>query len=101
MIRHGQRVRYGSENVIGAELGPTRYDLVAAGFGAHPEFVCRAAELAPAIERAFTAGRPACINVLTDPDQPHMTSVAMAGARLEEGEVDLPYYGRKKLAAGV
>jgi hypothetical protein len=35
--------------------------------------------------------------VLTNPDQPHPTSIAMAKPAVTEGEVDLPYYGRKKL----
>ncbi len=97
MIRHGQRARYGTDHVVGAELGPTRYDVVAEGFGAHREFVTEATEIRPALERAFASGKPACINVLTDPNQPHPTSIAMAKPAVTEGEVDLPYYGRKKL----
>lgn len=97
MIRHGQRARYGRERVIGAELGATRYDLVAEGFGAHAEFVTTASAIAPAIKRALDAGKVACINVITDPDQPHATSLAAATAHLAEDEVELPYYGKKKL----
>ncbi|MCC7364813.1 MAG: thiamine pyrophosphate-binding protein [Dehalococcoidia bacterium] len=101
MIRHGQRARYGDARVVGAELGPTRYDLVAAGFGAHSELVTSASDIRPALERALASGKAACINVMTDPNQPHPSSVAMATAKPPEGEVDLPYYGRKKLAASV
>jgi acetolactate synthase-1/2/3 large subunit len=97
MIRHGQAARYGHESVVGAELGPTRYDLVAEGFGAHAELVTRASEIRPALERAFASGKAACVNVMSDPGQPHITSLMMAGAKLEEGEVELPYYGRKKV----
>lgn len=97
MIRHGQRARYGPDHVVGAELGPTRYDKVAEGFGVHAEFVTAASGIRPALERAFASGKPACINVMSDPNQPHMSSVAMAGVKLDEGEVELPYYGRKKL----
>ena len=46
---------------------PTRYDQVAAAFGAHGEHVARRAELAPAMERAAGAGRTACVNVLIEP----------------------------------
>lgn len=99
MIRHGQRTRYGADRVIGAELGTTRYDLVAAGFGAHAEFVTKASDIGPALRRALASGKTACINVMTDPDQPHMTSIAMAKPTVTDGEVDLPYYGRKKLVA--
>ncbi|MBI2767191.1 MAG: thiamine pyrophosphate-binding protein [Chloroflexi bacterium] len=97
MIRHGQRARYGAARVVAAELGLTRYDQVAAGFGAHSEFVTEASEIGPALRRAFASGATACVNVVTDPNQPHATSIAMATARLEEHEVELPYYGRKKL----
>lgn len=97
MIRHGQRTRYGAGRVVGAELGSTRYDLVAAGFGAHSEFVTKASEIGPALQRSLASGKTACINVITDPNQPHATSIAMAKPTVTDGEVDLPYYGRKKL----
>lgn len=97
MIRHGQRARYGNSRVVGAELGATRYDLVAEGFGVHNEHVTSAMAIRPALERAFASGKPACLNVMTDPSQPHMTSIAMAMPNAGSGEVDLPYYGKKKL----
>ncbi|HWT08851.1 MAG TPA: thiamine pyrophosphate-dependent enzyme, partial [Roseomonas sp.] len=56
---------YGAGRAHGCELAPgTRYDLVAAALGAHGEYVTRAEDLAPALERAFAAGRPACVNVV-------------------------------------
>jgi acetolactate synthase-1/2/3 large subunit len=97
MIRHGQRARYGAGRVVAAELGETRYDQVAAGFGAHAEFVREASGIGPALQRALASGKTACVNVVTDPNQPHLTSVAVATAKLDEGEVELPYYGKKKL----
>ena len=96
MIRHGQRARYGPDHVVGAELGATRYDKVAEGFGAHAEFVTTASGIRGALERAFASGKPACVNVMSDPNQPHISSLA-EGVTLDEHEVDLPYYGRKKL----
>jgi len=45
------------------DLAPTRYDLVAAGLGAHGELVERPEQLAPALERALSAGRPALLNI--------------------------------------
>ena len=54
---------YGVARARGCELLPTRYDRVAAGFGAHGEHVASASELAPALERAAHAGRVACVNV--------------------------------------
>jgi acetolactate synthase-1/2/3 large subunit len=58
---------FGANRTHGCELAPAmRYDLAAAGFGAHAEFVTTEAELEPALERAFAAGRPACVNVLIE-----------------------------------
>jgi len=45
------------------DLAPTRYDIVAEGLGAHGELVQRPEELAPALERALAAGRPALLNI--------------------------------------
>jgi thiamine pyrophosphate-dependent acetolactate synthase large subunit-like protein len=51
-----------------AELTPeTRYDQMAEALGCQGELVRAPGELRPALERAFSAGRPALVNVLTDP----------------------------------
>jgi len=57
---------YGGARTHGLDLLPTRYDRVAAAFGAHGEHVERPAELAPALDRAAQAGLPACVNVMID-----------------------------------
>ncbi|MCC6212899.1 MAG: thiamine pyrophosphate-binding protein [Burkholderiales bacterium] len=54
---------YGAARARGLDLLPARYDQVAAAFGAHGELVERPEELAPALERAAKARRPACVNV--------------------------------------
>ena len=51
---------------VWTDLLPTRYDLVAEGLGAHGEHVTRAADLAPALQRAFDSNRPALVNVEID-----------------------------------
>ncbi len=50
----------------GRNLGHTRYDRVAMELGAHGEFVEKPSEIRPALERAYTSGRPAVVNVITD-----------------------------------
>ena len=45
------------------DLVPTRYDIVAEGLGAHGELVERPEQLAPALERALAAGKPALLNI--------------------------------------
>jgi acetolactate synthase I/II/III large subunit len=57
---------YGAQRLIGCELAPTRYDHVAAGFGAHGELVTDAAALPAALQRALGSGRPACLNVMIE-----------------------------------
>jgi len=83
MCRHEQMVRYGAERIVATELGPTHYEKAAAGFGVHAEFVERAADIVPALERAFASGRPACVNVMTDPAviSPIVLATTSAAAR--------------------
>jgi acetolactate synthase-1/2/3 large subunit len=57
---------YGVDRAHGLDLRATRYDQVAAAFGAHGEQVERPAELAPALAKAAGAGRMACVNVLIE-----------------------------------
>jgi acetolactate synthase-1/2/3 large subunit len=64
--KHPMEFLYGYS--VAAELQPScRYDLVVEALGGHGELVERPAELRPALERAFAAGKPALVNVLTDP----------------------------------
>ena len=51
----------------GRNLGFTRYDRVAVELGAHGEFVEKPHEIRPALERAYASGKPAVVNVITDP----------------------------------
>ena len=68
-IERASQIRdYGPDRVIGTDLLPTRYDLMAQALGCHGELAERPEELAPALERAFASGRPACVNVMTDPN---------------------------------
>jgi acetolactate synthase-1/2/3 large subunit len=65
--KHPMEFLYGYS--VAAELRPeTRYDQVVEALGGHGELVRRPSDVGPAIERAFSAGRPALVNVLTDPD---------------------------------
>ena len=53
---------------IAADLAPgTRYDKVVEALGGHGELVDRPDQIRPALERAFKAGVPACVNVICDP----------------------------------
>jgi acetolactate synthase I/II/III large subunit len=64
--KHPMEFLYGYS--VAAELQPgLRYDKIVEDLGGHGELVERPDELRPALERAFSSGKPALVNVLTDP----------------------------------
>ena len=52
-------------------LPELRYERIMELFGGHAEWVTEPGELRPALERAVTSGRSACINVSVDPNASH------------------------------
>lgn len=72
--RHRQREVYGPDRLVAANLLPTRYDLLAQALGAHGEYVERPEDLAPALRRAFSSGKPTCVNVMIAADRPPSTA---------------------------
>ncbi len=64
--KHPMEFLYGYS--VAADLQPgLRYDEIVATLGGHGELVSSPDDLRPALERAFASGRPALVNVLTDP----------------------------------
>ncbi len=64
--KHPMEFLYGYS--VAADLRPeTRYDHVVEALGCHGELVRAPDEMKPALERALSAGKPALVNVLTDP----------------------------------
>jgi acetolactate synthase-1/2/3 large subunit len=64
--KHPMEFVYGY--AVAADLQPEcRYDQVVEALGGHGELVRTPDELKPALERAFASGKPALVNVLTDP----------------------------------
>lgn len=75
--KHPMRQFFGYD--VAADLRPgTRYDQVMEALGGHGELVTRPSEIGPALDRAFAAGAPALINVLTDPDDVYPRSANLA-----------------------
>jgi acetolactate synthase-1/2/3 large subunit len=67
MIKHSQEMSIGEDRLTCAELGERHYERVVEGLGGYGEWVEKDADVVPAIERAIASGKPACINVVTDP----------------------------------
>jgi acetolactate synthase-1/2/3 large subunit len=64
--KHPMQALYGYD--VAAELQPgCRYDQVVAALGGAGELVTEAAGIGPALRRAFAAGVPYLVNVVTDP----------------------------------
>lgn len=80
MIKHGQEMAYGNERVVGSELGVVHYERVAEALGGYGEFVAKDEGVIPALERAIASGKPACVNVLTDPTVTSPATLLLVGA---------------------
>jgi acetolactate synthase-1/2/3 large subunit len=66
-IRRGQVALYGEERAVATALEHTRYERVVEALGGAGFWVETVSELGPALDRAFSAGVPACVNVKIAP----------------------------------
>ena len=62
-IRRGQVQLFSAERAPATSLDYTRYDLMVEALGGHGEYVERAEDIRPAIDRALASGKPALVNV--------------------------------------
>ena len=67
MIKHSQEMSIGHDRCTCAELGLRHYEKLVEGLGGYGELVEKDEDIIPALKRAVASGKPACINVLTDP----------------------------------
>jgi acetolactate synthase-1/2/3 large subunit len=75
--KHPMQMLYGYD--VAADLQPgCRYDQVVRALGGAGEVVERADDLGEALDRAFAAGVPYVVNVLTDPDDAYPRSSNLA-----------------------
>jgi acetolactate synthase-1/2/3 large subunit len=101
MSIHGQQLMYGQNYSVISKLGQANYADIAAAFGCHSERVTSYDEIAPAMRRALASGRPAVVEIMTDPDVVHPVTVSMLG-QIPEGSQDvmIPYYENVPVGAG-
>ncbi len=67
MVKHHQELCYADDRVCGTELGVIHYEKIVEALGGYGEFVDKAEDIAGAVKRALDCGKPACVNVITDP----------------------------------
>lgn len=68
MTKHQIEITYPKlKKMQGVDLGFVRFDKIAEAMGGHGELVTEIKKLRPALKRAFASGKPAVINVKTDP----------------------------------
>jgi acetolactate synthase-1/2/3 large subunit len=102
MCVHGQAAMFGGNRLVVTELGESRYDLVAEGFGCYGAFAERPDQVREAVAAALASGRPACVNILTDLDivfGPPGKSAKPADSEVVDdgsGEIEMPYYDNLK-----
>ncbi len=82
MIRHSQELRLGHAIPDGTWIGRVDYHKMIEPLGGVGFFVEKPEDIRPALEAAFATGKPACINVMTDPTtiSPGSTALANLGA---------------------
>jgi acetolactate synthase-1/2/3 large subunit len=62
-VRRGQIQIYGRERAVATQLEYTRYEQVVQALGGKGYWVERVEELGPALDGAFAAAVPSCVNV--------------------------------------
>ena len=78
MIRHSQELRLGHAIKDGTFIGEVHYEKMVEALGGVGIFVDKPEDIRPALEKAFASGKPACINVMTDPTTISPGSFALA-----------------------
>jgi len=75
--KHPMRAMYGYD--VAADLQPgLRYDEIVGALGGAGETVTKAGDIGPALRRAFDAGVPYLVNVVTDPEDAYPRSSNLA-----------------------
>lgn len=92
MSLHGQQLLFGEDyDAISRLSDETDYARIAEGFGCHGEKVTRTEDVGPAVRRALDSGRPACIDVRTDPAVTHPVMQVMLKP-ISPDDIVIPYY---------
>jgi acetolactate synthase-1/2/3 large subunit len=78
MVKHSQELCYSEKSVCNTELGVIRYEKVVEALGGFGAFVDSEKDIGPALEEALGCGKPACVNVITDPTVTSLATMMFA-----------------------
>src|SRR3546814_14451295 len=92
MSKNAQDLIFGEARRSAVMLEDTAYEQVAIALGCYGERVTDVNEIAPALARARASGKPACINIATDPDVMHPITFGMAGTDPQKRQHTMPYH---------
>jgi len=65
MIKYPVERRYGADRIVACDLSHGNYEKIVEVMGGYGEKVENPSDIRPAIERALSSGKPACVNVIT------------------------------------
>ncbi len=87
MTKHQLELSYGKDRrTVGLDLPLIPYQDVVKAVGGYGEFVSEPEELVAAIERGFESGKPALINVPTDPEAISPSTYVLTEMMMPKGE---------------
>jgi acetolactate synthase-1/2/3 large subunit len=78
MVKHSQELCYSERSVCNTELGVIRYEKIVEALGGFGAFVDSEKDIGPALEEALGCGKPACVNVITDPTVTSLATMMFA-----------------------
>ena len=78
MVKHSQELCYSDDRVCNTELGVIHYEKIVEALGGYGAFVDSEKDIRPALEEALACGKPACVNVITDPTVTSLATMMFA-----------------------
>ncbi len=80
MIKHSQELSFGGKAIKnGTHIGHVDYHKLVEDLGGKGWYIENPEDIQPVLKKAFACGKPACVNVKTDPTTVSPGSVALAG----------------------
>lgn len=92
MSKNAQALIYGTNRETIVSLADTKFELVAEGFGLTGKRIDKYEDIGPAVAAAVKAGKPCCLNIITDGAVMHPRTRMMVGDVSGADGIPIPYY---------